>query len=108
METNAVQQEILVLKNTSFAQRELFEKDALQNGQNLTHAEQLEAACWNGWLNQMLPEIVDTSATGKDLYLWEIMQARSFLNMVLCEYPQTVDVQFSINPYAVLTTVCYE
>ena len=108
METNATQQEILLLKNTSFSQKELFERDVLENARNLSPDEQLEAACWNGLLEAMLPEIVDTSEGGKSLYLWQIMQSKAFLNIELCECPQTVDVHYSINPYAVLTTACYE
>src|SRR4051794_36305036 len=107
METNAVQQEILLLKNTSLSQRLLFENDTQENGRNLPQSEQLEAACWNGWLDAMVPEIVDTSATGKSLYLWQIMQAKSFLCIELCEYPRLTDIQYSINPYAILTTMCY-
>ena len=108
METNSVQQEILLLKNTSLSKRLLFENDTSENGRNLTHAEQLEIACWNGWLDAMLPEILDTTATGKGLFLWQIMQAKSFLSIELCEYPQVLDVQFSINPYAIIATMSYE
>jgi len=107
METNSVQQEILLITNTSFSQRETFEKEALEKGENLTHAEQLAAACWNGWLDEMLPGIVDTSKAGESLYMWDILQARSFLNIELCESPQTINTQYSINPYAFLATVCY-
>jgi hypothetical protein len=108
MKTNAVQQEILLVKNSSFSHRELIGKSPMEKEQNLPFDEQLEAACWNGWLNAMLPEIVNSSATGKELYLWQIMHAKSLLNIELCEYPRTIDVQYSINPYAFLSTVCYE
>ena len=107
METNSIQQEILLVLNTSFAQRKRLEKEATKNNKILTPAEQLEAACWNGWLNEMLPEIVDTSKEGKRLYPWEIMQARSFIDIELCRFPQTINIEFSINPYAFLATVCY-
>ncbi len=107
METNSVQQEILLVINTSLAQRELWEEDTSERGRSLSPVEQLEAACWNGWLDEMLPGIVDTSVAGKSLYLWEIMPAKSFLNIELGEAPQQTDMQFSINPYAVLSTVCY-
>lgn len=107
METNATQQEILLLKNTSFSQRQLFVKNTQEQEHNLHPDEQLEAACWSGWLDAMLPGIIDTSNNGKQLYIWEIMQAKSFLNIELCETPQVIDVQHSINPYAVLATGCY-
>jgi len=108
METNSVQQEILLVKNTSFAHRQLFEQDTFRNEQNLPHGDWLEAACWSGWLDAMLPEIVDTSSTGRSLYLWQITQAKSFLSIELCGYPHEKDVQYSINPYAIVATMCYE
>jgi hypothetical protein len=108
METNSLQQEIILLTNSSLVRRQLFENDASERKQNLPDTEQLAVACWNGWLDEMLPEIIDRTDTGKGLYLWEIMQGKSFINLELCEFPQVIDVQFSINPYAVLATVCYE
>src|SRR5689334_5505318 len=105
MKTNAIQQEILLVKNSSFSHRELIDKNQLINGQNLPPDEQLEAACWNGWLNATLPEIVNTTDTGEQLYLWQIMHAKSLLNIELCEYPRMIDVQYSINPYTFLSAV---
>ena len=108
METNSVQQEILLLKNTSLSQRQLYEQDTLQNARNEPQADWLEAACWNGWLDAMLPEMVDISTTGKKLYLWQIVQAKASLCIELCEYPKALDVQYSINPYAIIAAACYE
>jgi len=108
METNAVQQEILLSKKSSLAKRELFVNNvAPENKQNLSPDEQLEAACWSGWLDAMLPEIIDTTDAGKNLYLWQILQSKSFLNIELCEAPQIIDVQHSINPYAVMATMSH-
>src|SRR4051812_10421977 len=108
MKTNAAQQEILLMKNSSFSHRQLSAKNALESEQKLGPDEQLEAACWNGWLNAMLPEIIDTSVSGKSLYLWQIIQAKSLLNIELCESPKMLDNQYSINPYTILATMCYE
>ena len=108
METNAIQQEILLIKNTSYCRRKLFESENLENKHHLPHDEQLEVACWNGWLNDMLPGIVNTSNAGESLYVWEIMQTKVFLTIELCESPQMLDLQYSINPYAFLVTVSYE
>jgi hypothetical protein len=108
MKTNSVQQEILLIKNTSFSRRQLYERDTMENGRSLPQAEWLESACWSGWLDAMLPEMVDISTSGKSLYLWQIMQAKSSLCIELGESPKASDVQYSINPYAVIATACYE
>jgi len=107
METSAIQQEILLIKNSSFCRRHFFDKETFEIIRHLPYDEQLEVACWNGWLTDMLPEVLKTSISGKRLYIWEIMQAKAFMNIALCESPQTIDVQSSINPYAFLITVCY-
>src|SRR4051794_28728743 len=102
METNTIQQEILLIKNSLWCRRYLLKNDELETLHNLPHDEQLEIACWNGWLHDMLPGIVNTSNTGESLYIWEVMHTKVFLSIELCESPQTLDIQFSINPYAFL------
>lgn len=107
MKTNAVQQEILLNKKATFSHRVLFEVDTPENKTPQSHDEQLEAACWNGWVDAMLPEVLSTDAAGKPLYLWETMQSNTFVTMEWCAYPQKIEVQYSINPYAALATACY-
>ena len=107
METNAVQQEILLIKKSSFCFRQLFDRDALLNRQCFSYDEQLETACRNGWLNRALPEIIHTSGTAEKLYVREITQEKFFLSIELCEQPQMTDIQYSINPYVFLAAVCY-
>ena len=106
METNTVHQEILLIKKSAFCLRQQFEKYALEHRQP-PYDEQLEIACWNGWLNTVFPEVLHTSSTGEKLYVWDITQAKVFLSIELCENPQMIDIQYSINPYAFLACVCY-
>ncbi len=108
MNTNSIQQEILLIANSSFSKRGLVDKDATGNNKNASQAEQLIAACWNGWLSETLPEMMDTTTDGSNLYMWDIMQARFFIDIELCERPQTIDTYFSVNPYVFLTSLCYE
>jgi hypothetical protein len=107
METNTVQQEILLIKKSTFCFRQLFDWDALVNRGHFSYDEQLEKACRNGWLNRALPEIIHTSGTGEQLYVREITQEKAFLRIELCEQPQITDIQYSINPYVFLAAVCY-
>jgi hypothetical protein len=52
----------------------------------LTDREQLEEACWNGLL-EIFPEIFRESANLKSLYLWQIKQAQSFLEIEMGDTP---------------------
>ena len=64
--------------------------------------EQLEEACWNGLLPEIFPEIFRESTDLKSLYLWQIKQAQSFLEIEMGETPASKDYYFSIDPYCFL------
>ena len=102
MKPTSVQQEILLLTGTNFSSRHCYEKD--DNNQNhLTEKEQLEEACWNGLLQQMLPEICE-QPYGKKLYLWQITETNSFIEIELGELPVEKENYCSRDPYSFLPT----
>jgi len=107
METNYTQQEILLITGTSFTSGYLCQNDDSPNKNHLTEKERLEEACWNGLIQAMLPEIMLKAANGGLLYLWQIREAASFLELDLSEFPLAVDRQFSIDPYSFLSTQGY-
>ena len=98
MKTKSTQQEILLMTGTKFSAREWAEK-IVEDKNKLSANEQLEDACWNGLLNEMLPEIMETSSEGKKLSLWKIRQCNSFLQIELSESIPLHEKQFSIDPY---------
>ena len=106
MKTN-FQQEILLMTNTTFSQKQLCEKDASEKNKHFSRTEQLEDACWNGLLNELLPGIIEKSASGKFLCLRQIRQAKSFLEIELCDHPPQIEQEFSIDPYSFLSTLFY-
>jgi hypothetical protein len=107
MKTNRTQQEILFMTNTTFSQRQLCEKDISENNKYFSRTEQLEDACWNGLLDEMLPGMIEKSSVGKKLHLRQIKHAKCFLEIELCEYPQKIEYEFSIDPYSFLPIACY-
>ena len=101
MKPTSIQQEILLLTGTNFSSRHCYEKD--DNNQNhLTEKEQLEEACWNGRLPDILPEIYENTDGNKKLYLWQIRETRSFIEIELGELPEAIDKYSSIDPYSFL------
>jgi hypothetical protein len=101
MNSDILQQEILLLMGTTFSQRQLCERDPKDNS-NLSESERLEEACWSGLLDELLPEII----TNKKLFLWQIGDTEFSLQIELSEYPSS-EKQFSINPYYFLRTTGY-
>jgi len=102
MKTNFTQQEILLVTGTSFSSREFSATTDGINYNHLTEKEKLEVACWNGLLPEMLPEIFNQHAVHKKLYLWEIREASSFIELELGEKYIEFEKEFSIDPYSFL------
>src|SRR5687768_8059410 len=96
MKKGSVQQEILLVATSTFSNREWCKKD-MRESRNLSSMEQLEEACWNGLLEDSLPEIIEKSHTGKRLCLWHIRHGQSFLQIELCESPLTIEKKYSID-----------
>jgi hypothetical protein len=107
MKTHNINQEILLVTTTTFSKRQWCEKDVRDNSYNLSPTEQLEEACWNGLLDELLPETIVKSASGKKLYLWQIRHGKSFLDIELSEYPVSIENHFSIDPYSFMPVIFY-
>ncbi|MBL7737507.1 MAG: hypothetical protein JNL51_18755 [Chitinophagaceae bacterium] len=103
MKTTTVQQEILLNMASNYLSGQYAAKDPNGNAHTLTQREQLEEACWNGYLPVLLPEIFDAAGNNKPLYLWQIIEGENFLNLTLGETPDEVEKEFSINPYSFLS-----
>ena len=101
MKTNSTQQEILLLTGTTFSKREWCEKIS-GNKNNLTEKEQLEEACWNGLLPEILPEVYLHTETDKKLFLWQIKQGNSFIDLEMGDIREETEKEFSIDPYSFL------
>ena len=102
MNTDILQQEILLLTGTSFSQRQLSETDARDANNSLSEGEKLEQACWNGLLDELLPEII----TNRRLFLWKIGDSDFSLQIELSEYPSR-EKTMSINPYYFLRRIVH-
>ncbi len=101
MKTNSTQQEIILLTGTTFSAREWCEREGNKEN-NLSDKEQLEEACWNGLLPEMLPEVYLQDEDHK-LFLWQIKECKSFIEIGLGETPESVEGRFSIDPYSFLS-----
>jgi hypothetical protein len=92
-----LQQEILLLINTSYTKNQLKEKGSLKAKGFKPTTKEIELACWGGLLCEMLPEIVEKSKSGKQLNLSHIFNGESFLQIELSEFPLPTKEQPSIH-----------
>ena len=94
--------EVLLVTNSSFAQRELCENDPSEAYKMATSGhDKLEEACWNGFLNDHVPA-VESSKRGGKLFLWKILVANMFLCAEFSQRPVAITGARSVNPYSLL------
>jgi len=105
MENTCTQQEILLITGTTFSSRQWCENN--KDEYPLTEKEQLQVACWNGLIRQVMPEVFNLNNSTKLLYLWQIREATSFIELQLAEFPAGKNKHLSIDPYSFLTTQLY-
>jgi hypothetical protein len=101
---NSIQQEILLITNSSLSKRSFCEKNSAEDSSRFSNVEQLENACWNGMLEEFLPGLILT-VEGKTLFLWEIQNAKNFLHIDLCDQPNFINRELSIDPYLFLNHI---
>jgi len=101
MEPITTQQEILLSTDSNFAHRKWADLDAA-GSENLSAIEQLEKACWDGLVKELIPELDITLISNKKLWLWQIHETRSFLALDFYEFPGPKENEASIDPYLFL------
>lgn len=98
MENLITNYQILIMHNSGFFSKEFQEKYNDKSKQNRPASEKLAEACWNGLINEALPEIAC------NLDLSQINEAASFLDLEYGEFGSIVEKEFSLNPYSFLQT----
>jgi hypothetical protein len=104
MKKLSVQQEILLVTNNTFSHKQWCENNTAESNNQLSPGELLEEACWNGILNELLPEIMEKPGNNKKLFLWHIRRGETFLQLELSEFPLHVVKEFSIDCNFFLST----
>ena len=98
MKTDATQMEILLVTGTSFSSRQFSELGTAPQNQK-SEKENLETACWNGLLEEMLPEINPHDNGSNQIFLWQIKEGNKFIELEMGAVPALPDQLLSIDPY---------
>ena len=107
MKPQTIIQEVLLFTDTSFAKRELCEWDETNRKEPKSSvADQLENACWSGWLFEMFPDLFNRSHR-KNICIWKVNQAHQFIHVELGNIPASPEHATSIDPYFFLPLVVY-
>ncbi|MEI6946487.1 hypothetical protein V9K67_04745 [Paraflavisolibacter sp. H34] len=106
MKTENTQLEILFRTATTLSQREWCEKDGKDQRGYYSEEDRLEDACWNGFLDELIPEVLQRSGWGRKLVLWTINRGPSLLHLHLGESVETLDNRSSLDPHRFLPFTC--
>ena len=90
------------MTGTHFSAGQCATKDDPGSRQKQSEIEQLEEACWNGLLPEMLPEIMVHPQEDAPIYLWEVRQSNTCIELEFGELPVSLDNQYSIAPQSFL------
>lgn len=98
-------QEVLLLTGSSFANRELrSSQDGIKEENFFSAHEKLEKACWDGMLDEMLPELAADDSKN-ERFIWQILSADNFLCINVGMSGKPVESETSIDPYCFITYV---
>ena len=98
--------EILLIANTSLANKHLAGNEAPGRDNRPASIEELEKACWNGILHDMFPEILNTIYPKCQSFLWKVLTGKNFLCINLGAYPVPAEHDGSIDPYFFMLNTC--
>ena len=99
MDPQVINQEILLFTGSSFCNRKFCKRNNDGESNCESPMEELEKACWDGMLYEMLPELVRNSVRPGNTYIWNTASGVNFLCINLGSSSTTVGKQTSIDPY---------
>lgn len=89
----------MVAFNSSFLSKIYFEKCNAGSSEIFIELEKIEEAFWNGLLGEVLPEVFTMNTSDRPLYIWEIREYNSIMEIDMGECPSVKDNYFCIDPY---------
>ena len=98
--------EIMLVATSSFAGRQFIDLNDGENQSKQSPAEQLETACWNGLLNDMVPEIMNPVAGYWRLFLWTVETRQNCIRISLGAANPKIENCSSLDPEAFLWEQC--
>lgn len=106
MKHTSTHHEILLVANTSLANKQLSGTEETSRERKCSAIEELEKACWNGILYEMFPEILGNLYPKCESFLWQVLTGKNFLYINIGVSPVIADHDTSIDPYFFAMCVC--
>jgi|SRR5215467_13947072 len=98
MKPQIINQEILLVTGSKFFAKPFCKKDGREQPE-FSPMEELEKACWDGMLNDLLPELFENGSAHNNNYIWNTISGVNFLCVSMSRYPMPLEKATSIDPY---------
>ena len=102
MKSQRVHQEVLIFSTTSLSQRTLYKKNRSEKDSSVI--EEMEEAFWDGFLNELVPEIMPSTQNIK-MVIWGVYAGEYYLLIDLADYPGVPQPAFTIDPNLLLSVL---
>jgi hypothetical protein len=99
MKKKSINHEILLFITTTFSRRQLCEINEQDNMYTLAPKQQLQMACWNGLLYELLPEIMQIPLCTEKLYVWDIETEKTYLKINRGVSQPVPEDELSLDPH---------
>lgn len=97
MKKSIARHEVLLFTRTTFCARQFCEGNYTSRMDS--PEDQLQRACWNGLLFEVLPGILGDQSNKRTTYTWEVIPAQHFIDVKIAPTPYSINYMTSINPY---------
>ncbi len=99
-------QEILLSPRAHFLQRDYMLRDEKAGRINLSEQEKFLQLCWNGMLNEMMPEIIVKDADNKPLTIWEVNESPNLVEVKAGKLNFAFEDSYALQPATFLRNMC--
>ncbi|HEV8285452.1 MAG TPA: hypothetical protein VGQ09_14140 [Chitinophagaceae bacterium] len=96
----AIHYEVLFFTCNQFSKRQFCEKNDCHSDHSTEG--QLQRACWDGLVFEILPDIIENPLQKGSEYIWEVEPAENFIEIKIGAAPGPVELATSVNPYLFL------
>jgi hypothetical protein len=107
MATDYIQKEILVVTTSRTREGQRLNLDPESGGSKDNVKESFDEACWNGFLDEMLPLVIHRTSRNSPLFIWDLYIGQQTVCAEIAEGPLSYDAFHSINPYVFLAYCHY-
>jgi hypothetical protein len=97
MKQRATNHEVLLFTGTNFSKKQFCNKDYRQLDNSLE--DQLQRACWNGLIFEILQDILEHPSQKNSSFIWEVIPAENFIDVKIGVAPYSIEYAMSVNPY---------